>query len=82
MGQKFYKNTKKSSIYSQSLLLFIHKTPVVENHLTTEEIKRFTTARVDTDGKLTPTENSLFLHKQLAHLHTGNTTVESFKHSI
>ena len=35
LGQKFYKNTKKSSLYPQSLLIFIHKTPVVENHPTT-----------------------------------------------
>ena len=26
LGRKFYKNTKKSSLYSQSLLIFIHKT--------------------------------------------------------
>ena len=31
VGQKFYKNTKKSSLYSQNLLIFIHKTPVVED---------------------------------------------------
>ena len=30
LGQKFYKNTEKSSIYSQSLLIFFHKTPVVK----------------------------------------------------
>ena len=38
VGLKFYKNAKKSSIYSQSLLICVHKTPVVENHLTTWEI--------------------------------------------
>ena len=38
LGQKIYKNTKKSSLYSQSLLFFIHKTPVVESHLSTSEI--------------------------------------------
>ena len=36
LGQKFYKNTKKSSLYSQSLLIFIHKTPVVASHPTRE----------------------------------------------
>ena len=64
LGMKFYKNTKKSSLYSQSLLNFIHKTPVVENHPSTREI-RFTTAQVETRGK-----HSLFLHEQIAHLHT------------
>ena len=66
LGRKFSKNTKKSSIYSQSILIFIHKTPTVE---------------IRQQEKL---ENyygpGLFLHEQLAHLHTGNTQ-ESFKHS-
>ena len=31
--------TEKSSLYSQSLLVFIHKTPVVETHPTTREIR-------------------------------------------
>ena len=64
MGQKFYKNTKKSSLYCQNLLIFIRKTAVVENNPTTREIKRITTAQVNTDGN-----HSLFLHGQLAHLH-------------
>ena len=38
-GRKFNKKTKKSSIYSLSLLIFIHKTLVVENHPTTREIR-------------------------------------------
>ena len=33
------KYKKKSSLYSQSLLIFIHNTPVVENHPTTREIR-------------------------------------------
>ena len=36
---KFYKNTKKSFLYSQSLLNFIHKTPVAENHPKTRKIR-------------------------------------------
>ena len=39
VGQKFYKNNKKSSLYSQSLLIFIKKTPVDESHPTTREIR-------------------------------------------
>ena len=69
LGQKFYKNTEKSSTYSQSLLIFIHKTPVVKiKSSDNKRNKKFTTAQVDTDGK-----HSLFLHEQLAHLHTENT---------
>ena len=39
LGRKFYKNTKKSSLYSQSRLISIHKTQVVESHPTTTEIR-------------------------------------------
>ena len=62
LRQKIYKNTKTSTLYSQSRLFFIHKTPVVESHPTTSEIGRFTTAQVDTDEK-----HDLFLHEQLTH---------------
>ena len=39
LGRKFYKKSKKSSLYSKSLLIFIHKNPVVKNHPTTGEIR-------------------------------------------
>ena len=39
LGRKFYKNTKISSLYSESLLIFIHKTPVVKSHPITREIR-------------------------------------------
>ena len=39
LGRKFYKNTNKSSLYSQSLLIFIHRTPVVERHPIKREIR-------------------------------------------
>ena len=68
MGRTFYKNTKKTSLYSQRILIFIHKTPVVKNHLTNRRNKRITTTQVNTDGN-----HGLFLHEQLTHLHTGNT---------
>ena len=55
-------------MYSQSLLIFIHKIPVVENHPTTREIRELLLAHVDNDGN-----HRLFLHEQLAHLHAGNT---------
>ena len=39
LGRKFYKNTRISSLYSPSLLIFSHKTPVVESHPTRREIR-------------------------------------------
>ena len=39
LGPKFYQNTKKSSLYSQSLLIFIHRTPAVESHPITRDIR-------------------------------------------
>ena len=68
LGRKFYKNTNKSSFCSHSLLIFIHKTPVVQNHPTTGEIRELLRLQVDTDKN-----HGLFLHEQLVHLHTGNT---------
>ena len=65
--RKFYKNTKKSSLYSQSLLLFVHK-PQSRKPSDNKRNLRFTTAQINTNWKL-----GLFLHEQLAHLHTGNT---------
>ena len=68
LGLKFYKNTKKTSSCSQSLSIFIHETLVVENHPTIRGSWRNTTAWVDPNGN-----HGLFLHEQLAHVHTGNT---------
>ena len=68
LGTKILQTTKKSSLYSQSLLIFIHRTPVVENHPTTREIRELLWPLVDKDGN-----HSLLLHEQLAHLPTGNT---------
>ena len=67
LGRKFYKNTKKSSL-PQNLLIFIHETPVVENHPTTGEIRELLRT-----GS-TPTGITVcFLHEQHTHLHTANT---------
>ena len=57
LGRKSYNNTKKSSLYSQSLLIFIHKTPVVENHLTTREIRELLWPRS------TPTGNTVYFYE-------------------
>ena len=39
LERKCYRGTETSSLYSQNCLIFIHEIPVVENHLTTEEIR-------------------------------------------
>ena len=44
------KKTKKSSLYSQSLLIFIHETPVVESHPTTREIRELLRPRLTRTG--------------------------------
>ena len=45
LGRKLYKNTEKSSLYSQSHLVFIHKTPLVLDHPTTREIRELLWSR-------------------------------------
>ena len=67
-GRKLYKNIKKLSFYSQRLLIFIHKTPVIENDPTTVEIRELLQLRSTPKGIAI-----YFLHKQLAYLHTENT---------
>ena len=67
LGQKIYKNSKISSLYSQSLLIFIHRTPLVERHPITRKLE-IIMAQVDTNGK-----HGLFSNDQLAHLNTENT---------
>ena len=49
-GKKFYKVTKRSSLYSQSLLIFIDKTPVVGNHPTKREIRELQQSRSTPTG--------------------------------
>ena len=56
LGRKFYKNTEKSSLYSQSLLIFVHKTAVVETHPTTKEIRDLLRSRS------TPTGNTVYFY--------------------
>ena len=50
LGQNFYKNTKKKSLYSQKPLIFIHKISVVENHATTGEIRELLRLRSTLTG--------------------------------
>ena len=54
LGRKFYENTKISSLYSPSLLVFIHNTPVVERYPKTREIRDLLWPRS------TPTGNTVY----------------------
>ena len=56
LGQKVYKNTEKSFLYSKSLLIFIHKTPVVESHPTIREISDLLRSTS------TPTGNTVYFY--------------------
>ena len=77
LGRKFYKNTKKSSLYSQSLLNFIHKTLVVKRHLITrEEIKDLLWSRS------TPMGNTVYFYMSSMFIGTLKIHRRSFKHSI
>ena len=76
LGRKFYKNTKKPSLYSQSLLIFLHKIPVVESHPTTREIRDLLQPR------LTSTGNTVYFYMSSLLIYTLKTHRQSFKHSI
>ena len=56
LGREFYKNTKKSSLYSQSLLIFIHKTSAVKDHPTLREIRELLRP------KSTPTRITIYFY--------------------
>ena len=48
LGRKIYKNTKKASLLSH--LIFVHKTPTVENHPTTRKIRELLRPRSTPTG--------------------------------
>ena len=75
-GGKIYKNTKKPSLYSQSLFLFIHKTPVIQNHPTTREIKGLLRPR------LTSTGITVYFYMSSSLINILQIQRQSFKHSI
>ena len=56
LGRKFYENTEKSFLNSRSLLILIHKTPVVKSHPTTREIRDLLWPRS------TPTGNTVYFY--------------------
>ena len=68
LGQKVNKNTEKSSLYSQSLLIFIHKTPEVESHPTKREIRDLLRPRS------TPTGNTVCFYMSSSLIYILKTT--------
>ena len=70
------KYEKKSSLYSQSLLIFIHKTPVVKNHPTRREI------RDSLRPRSTPTGNMVYLYRSSSLIYILEIHRQIFKHSI
>ena len=74
--ENFTKILKKSSLYSQSLLIFIHRTLVVERHPTTREIRDLLWSRS------TPTGNTVYLYISSSFIYTLQIHRRSFKHSI
>ena len=72
------KNTKKSSLYPrpQSLLIFIHRTPVVERHPITREIRDLLWPMS------TPTGNTVYFYMSSSFIYTLKIHKRSFKHSV
>ena len=76
MGRKFYKSTIKASLYSQSLLIFTHKTPAAESHPTTRQIRDLLWPR------LTPMGITDYLYLSSALIYRLKIHRRSFKHSV
>ena len=76
LRRKFYKNTEKTSLYSQSLFIIIHKTPVVESHQIRREIRDLRQPR------LTPTGNTVYFCMSSLLIYILKIHRQSFKHSI
>ena len=76
LGRKFYKNAGKSSLYSQSLLIFIHSTPVVERQPITREIRDLLWPRS------TPTGNMVYFYMSSTFIYTLKIHRQRFKHTV
>ena len=77
LGRKLYKNTKKSSLYSQSLLIFIYETTIVESHLTTREIRDLLRPRSTQTGS-----KVYFFYMSSSLIYILKIHRRSFKHSV
>ena len=76
LGRKFYKNTKKPSLYSQSLLIFIHRTSVVERHPIRREIRDLLWPISTT------TRNTVYFYMSSSFIYTLKIHRRSFNHSV
>ena len=72
------KVSKKSSLYFQSVLIFIHKTPVVKNHPTTREIRELLWPRSTPTGIMV----YFYMSSSLRSFTYRKYMEESFKHGI
>ena len=74
LGRKIYKNTKKSFLYTQSLLIFIHRAPVDERHPITRRIRDLLWPRS------TKTGNTIFFYMSSPFICTLKIHRRSFEH--
>ena len=74
--RKFFKSTKKSSLYSQSLFIFIHKTALVKYHLTTREIRDLLWLRSTLTG------NTVYFYMSSLFFYILKIHRQSFKHRV
>ena len=70
------KLSSANSLYTQSLLIFVHKTPVVESHPTTREIKDLLWLRSTLTG------NTVYFYMSSSLIYILKINRRSFKHSI
>ena len=76
LGTNILQNTEKSTLYSQRFLIFIHKTPIVESHPTTREIRDLLRPR------LTPTGITVYFYMSSSLIYILKIRSRSFKHSV
>ena len=76
MGRKIYKNTKTSPAYSQSLLVFINKTPVVKNHPTIRKNRELLQPRSTLMGI------TVYFYTSSSLIYTLEIHIQSFKDSV
>ena len=76
LERKFYKNTKKSSLNSKGLLIFINKTPVAESHPTAiERLRDLLWPRS------TPTGNTIYFYMSSSFIYILKTKLQTL-HSM
>ena len=76
LGRNFYQNTKKSSLYSQSFQIFIHRTPAVERHPITRESRDLLWPRSTLSG------NTVYSYMSSTFIYNLKIHRRSFKHSF